>query len=262
MKFAAPARALVTAVPDAFAGALRADPSPLDVPRARRQHADDIAALEAIGIAVEALPPDERFADGCFVEDAAVVTETGVVWTRPGAPSRRREPAALSHTLIDRLPVAGQALTAGRLEGGDVLRVGDRLFVGLSSRTDAAGIAALAAACPHLRVQAVPVADGLHLESGVTALGPDAVVGWSDWIDLAPFVAAGLEVVAAVEPAGANVLALGPTVLASAAAPQTAARLAATGRSVEVVDVSEFHRADGALTCLSLRFPRDGHWCV
>ena len=151
------------------------------------------------------------------------------------------------------------------LDGGDVLRIGARLFVGLSSRTNAEGAAALVqvAALDGLEVVTVTVRDGLHLKSACTLASPTLLVvdprvmGASD---LEPFRVAGIELLDVVEPAGANLLALGNAVIASAAAPRTAQILRERGLDVRIVNVSEFHKGDGALTCLSLRVPRAGCW--
>lgn len=151
-----------------------------------------------------------------------------------------------------------------RLDGGDVLRVGRTLFVGLSERTDRAGLGHLAGVAGPLgfALRAVPVASGLHLKSAVTLVAPGVVVMVADGVDAAPFREFGLEVVQTSEPAGGNVLALGSRLLVSAAAPRTAEALAARGFEVATLELSEIHRADGALTCLSLRIPAPGRWCV
>jgi dimethylargininase len=152
------------------------------------------------------------------------------------------------------------------LEGGDVLRVADRLFVGLSRRTNERGAAALArvAVTVGVVVETVAVPAGLHLKS-VCSLADEHTLVYDTGarLDLAALRRAGLTCVAAPEPRGANVLALGGgRVLVSAAAPRTVALLRARGLSPVVVDVGEMHRADGALTCLSVRIPAPGAWCT
>jgi dimethylargininase len=184
--------------------------------------------------------------------------------TRPGAPSRRGEvrpvAAALRPMFIERTE-----RVAATIDGGDVLRDGEDLFVGLSERTNADGAVALAAVAARIGVRVVPVqvAAGLHLKSAVTLVAPGRLVALRGALDLGPFKARGARLIEVDEPAGGNVLALGRTVLVSAAAPATLDRLRAEPDVEPVaVDVSELHKGDGALTCLSLRTPPPGAWCA
>jgi dimethylargininase len=155
------------------------------------------------------------------------------------------------------------------LDGGDVLRIGAHLFVGLSSRTNREGVEALArvAARDGVEVVAVPMRGGLHLKSACTLASASLLVYDARLMadaELAPLLrhVNGLELLAVSEPAGANVLALGDAVVVSAAAPATASELRGRGLDVRVVDLSEIHKGDGALTCLSLRVPGAGGWCT
>ena len=142
------------------------------------------------------------------------------------------------------------------LEGGDVLRVGRRLFVGISSRTNAAGVGALRnVAAPYgYTVTPVPVTGCLHLKTGVTALDDTTLLANPAWVDLSPF--AGMEIlpVDEAEPWAANVLRHGHSLLASAAYPRTAELLDRRGYAPNRVDISEFAKAEAGLTCLSLLF--------
>jgi dimethylargininase len=240
--------------------------SRIDVPRARAQHADYVAALRALGLQVETLPADDACPDACFVEDTAVLADRHALATRPGAPSRRAEVAAVASALA-RDHVVTSLDAPATLDGGDVLRVGDRLFAGLSARTNDAGLAALAAVAERAGLRVVPlrVRAGLHLKSACTLAAPGVLVYDPDTLDadaLAAFRAAGLACHAALEFWGANTLALGDVTLVSAAAPRTAAMLAREGLATRVLDVGEFHKGDGALTCLSLRVAREGCWCT
>jgi dimethylargininase len=254
-------------VPDTYARCLRRDPVPLDPARARAQVQAYARVLGELGVAVERLPADEACPDCCFVEDAAVVLSAGLaVLTRPGAPSRRPElppvERALRGLVAEVAPLDDPAAT---LDGGDVLRAGATLFVGLSERTNRAGADALGrvAARAGLSVVAVPVGAGLHLKSAVTLLAPGRLVLQAGALDPTPFLRAGLSCLEVEEPAGANVLALGPVVLVSSAAPRALARLVREpGLVVRAIDVAELHKGDGALTCLSLRVPPPGAWCA
>lgn len=266
-RFAAPARALVRGVPGSYARCLRREQVEVDPARARAQVEEYARALAACGVVVDVLPTDEACPDACFVEDAAVVLDASLALiTRPGAPSRRPEVPPISAAL-------GACVTRqvgmdddpdATLDGGDVLRVGDVLLVGLSERTNQAGADALARAARPLglTVRAVPVGEGLHLKSVVTLVAPDLAVVTPE-VDQDALRALGVRCLLVDEPAGANVLALGRVVLASSAAPRTATRLAREpGLDVRMIDVSELHKGDGALTCLSLRVPPPGAWCA
>lgn len=267
MPFALPQRVLVRELSASFADCLRMEAGErIDVEKARRQHAGYVAALRALGLAVDVLPADDACADCCFIEDTAVLTGSHAVLTCPGASARRAEVPPIGEALA-RDAVVHTMASPATLDGGDVLRAGTRLFVGLSSRTNAAGVAFLreVAARDGLLVVALEVRGGLHLKSACTLAGASLLVYDASLIhddELSQFRVAGLECIAAEEPLGANVLAIGDAVLVSAAAPRTAARLAAAGRDVRMVDVGEMHKGDGALTCLSLRVPARGAWCT
>jgi dimethylargininase len=261
--FAAPERVLVRPVSARYAECLRSDArARVDVARARVQHEAYVAAIRALGIPVEAVPADDTSPDACFIEDTAVVTQAHAIATRPGAPSRRAEVAPVAAALARHLVLHSMEAPAS-LDGGDVLRIGHRLYVGLSSRTNRAGADALAnvAARDGLEVVVVTVRGGLHLKSACTLATPTLLVYDPAVLrdaDLQAF--RDVEAMPAMEPVGANVLALGDATLASAAAPATVDALRARGIDVRVVDVGEMHKGDGALTCLSLRVPRVGCW--
>lgn len=240
-------------------------PAEIDVERARLQQVGYLDLLDHVGIAVELWEEDEAHPDCCFVEDTAVVLDDRVLLTRPGSASRRGE-GELWTVLDDwgsRYELHHMEEPA-TLDGGDVLRVAGTLFVGRTSRTNAAGIDYLTDVARRDGLEVVPVAveAGLHLKSSVTLLDPERVVVWGDGVDLAPLRSRGIECVAVPEPQGANVLAFGSSVVVSAAAPRTAELIDSLGFEVHLDNVSEFHKGDGALTCLSLRFAKRGCWCV
>ncbi len=244
--------AWVRTVPDAYARCLRTTTGDIDVERARRQHGAYVEALRAAGLEVIALPPLHDAPDSVFVEDPAVLLEGRALLTRPGAPSRRGEGATIGPALsVGDLEVMAAPAT---LDGGDVLRLGIRLFVGRTERTNDAGIARLSEFAARSGFETIPVSvrAGLHLKSAVTPVG-EAVIGLFDRVDGEPFRARGVELIDAPELHGANVLDLGASVLVSAAAPRTAERLRGRGCEVVVLDVGELHKGDGALTCLSIR---------
>ncbi|MEO7794290.1 MAG: dimethylargininase [Thermoanaerobaculia bacterium] len=228
----------------------------IDVGRAREQHELYEGALRALGVEVVRLPPADDLADSVFVEDAAVVVLELAVLTRPGAHSRRAEIPSVAAALA-RYRALAEIVAPGTLDGGDVLRIGRRIFVGRSARSNDAGIAQLAAVLAPFgyRVAGVAVTGCLHLKSAVTAIGPlgdETIVLNPAWVDGAAFGARRAIEVAPAEAMAANVLAIGNSVLVNASAPRTAARLVAAGFEVVTVDQSELAKAESGLTCCSL----------
>jgi dimethylargininase len=228
---------------------------PIDFALAVTQHRGYQAALREAGLRVLELPADPAFPDGVFVEDTAVVLDELAVLTAPAPPSRRGELAAIEAALAPLRPLAWLPADAF-LEGGDVLRVGRTVFVGLSGRTGAAGVRALEGTVGPLGYAVVPVrVNGcLHLKSAACAVDDGTLLVNRAWVDAAPF--AGLRLVdgPAAEPFGANVLRLPDTVVVSAAFPETAALVRGLGYRVVAVDVSELHKAESGVTCMSLVF--------
>jgi len=241
--------AIVRSVPRSYDRCLREVDCSIDVEVARRQHEAYVEAIRGAGWRVVSLAPLDDAPDSVFVEDPVVVLDRHAVVANVGAPSRRGEAKSIAPSLSQRVVVTMQP--PATLDGGDVLRVGRTLFVGLSQRTNRAGFEVLAAIAraEGLDPVAVPLGAGLHLKSACSPLG-EGVIGRFDRVDRGPFVARGVPTLDAPEPWGANVLDLGASVLVSAAAPETAQRI---GDRARVVDVSEFHKGDGALTCLSIR---------
>ena len=228
---------------------------PIDLERAIAQHAAYAALMRTLGLEVVELPADPAFPECCFVEDVAVVLDEVALLTRPGALSRRGEVQAVEAVLAHYRPIETTPPPA-TLEGGDVLRVAHTLYVGRSARTNEAGVARLAAlAEPHgYRVVPVPVTGCLHLKSAVTALDQERVLVNRDWLDPSPFRGLELVDVAAEEPGAANVLRVAGLVIAHPGFPRTLERVASLGYSVRPLDVSEFLKAEAALTCKSLLF--------
>ena len=229
--------------------------TPIDIDRAREQHAAYEQALSRVGCRLERLPEAPMLADSVFVEDTAIVLDEIAVVTRPGAPSRRAEIDSVAERLGRYRQIARIAAPA-TLDGGDVLRVNRTLYVGLSGRSSRSGIEQLAGHVAPLgyRVEAVPVHGCLHLKSAVTVVGPETVLVNPQFVATEPF--RGLEWIEVdpAEPLGANALLLGDEVIYPASKPRTAERLRRRGLVVCEVDVSELERAEGAVTCCSLVF--------
>jgi dimethylargininase len=226
---------------------------PLDAARAHRQHQRYAAELQALGCRLEWLPPLAEQADGVFVEDTAVLLPEIAVITRPGVASRRGEVESVATVLARHVPLArlGEPAT---LEGGDVLLVGRSLYVGASGRSNATGVAQLGAAVAPFgySVRAVPLTGCLHLKSAVTFIPPDILLVNPRWVDPAVFAATVPLAVDADEPYGANTLTVGGVTLVSSAYPRTQQRLEQAGIATRALEVDELHKAEAALTCMSL----------
>lgn len=226
----------------------------IDIEHAVAQHRAYQTVLRGERIEVIELPADPAHPDGVFVEDTAVVLDEISVLTCPTAP-RRGERAAVEAALAGFRPLA--RLPAGvSLEGGDVLRVGRTLFVGLSGRTSAAGVRAMADVITPLGYSVVPVrvTGCLHLKSAVCAVDDETVLLNREWVDAEPFAGLRLVDVPADEPFGANVLRLPDAIVVSTAFPETAELIERLRHRVVAVDVSELHKAESGVTCMSLVF--------
>ncbi len=228
---------------------------PIDVARAMEQHAAYLDVLRKLGVDVIELERLPGHPDAVFVEDTALVLDEGAVILRPGAASRRGETASVAAELAKHRELFHLSEPA-TMDGGDLVAIGDVVLVGQTSRTNHAGLKALAHALLPLgmRVKAAGVRGCLHLKSACTAIDAETLVVHRPWVDLRRVEGARLIDVPAEEPAGANVLSVGDTVLVAAHTPRTAELLDGLGYRVRTVDVSEFAKAEGALTCKSLLF--------
>jgi dimethylargininase len=248
-------RALTRPVPTSFAHCeLTYLPRvPIDVARARKQHVAYEHALTQMGCVVESVAAAMDLPDSVFIEDTAVVFDEIGVIARPGASSRRTETEAVAAALGRYRRLAAICAPA-TLDGGDVLRVDRDVYVGISGRTNAAGVAQLTELISpyRYRVHTVQTRACLHLKSAVTCVGDDLILYNPEWVDPRHFVGVKRIEIDPREPFAANVVRVGESVLCAAAAPNTRARLEARGLHVRVVDLSELAKAEGALTCCSL----------
>lgn len=221
------------------------------------EHAAYVAALQAAGVAVAVLPPLDAFPDSVFIEDPALVFPEAAILLRPGAPTRAGEAAELRPDLESRFPRV-LTLPAGHADGGDILVTSTEILIGLSSRTDAAGAAALAALLADLgrpaRVVAPPPGV-LHLKTAC-ALLDEATVLAAPAVAAAGLFAADLRVIETPpgEEAAANLIRLNDVVLASASRPRTLDLLDAHGLAVTALDTAQIARLDAGLSCMSLRW--------
>jgi dimethylargininase len=227
--------------------------TPVDPGRALEQWNGYVAALREHGWRVEETPQADEHPDGVFVEDAVVVLRGVAVLTRPGVEQRRGEVDSIATTLA-RLGLEPQRITEpATLDGGDVMAVGDTVYVGLGGRTNADGVHQLGKALEPAGLNVVPVklSRVLHLKSAVTALPDGTVIGWPEALD-DPSVFP--RFLAAPEEAGAHVVRLGDgALLMAAGAPGTAALLERRGLRPVRVDIGEFEKLEGCVTCLSVR---------
>lgn len=226
---------------------------PIDRAQARVEHRAYERALERLGCQVRRLPPLDEFPDGVFVEDTAVVLDELAVLTRPGAVSRRGEVDSTAAALAELRPVH-RMREPQTLDGGDVLVMGRRVFVGCSSRTNTAGRQALGTILDDhgYRLQEVPLRGALHLKTAVSALDDETVLLDPCCVDAGEF--AGFEVIETdpEELWAANALRIGSTLLFPAHHPRTAERLEARGIALHLVEMSELARAEAGVTCCSL----------
>lgn len=233
--------------------------APIAFDALERQHAAYREALAAAGARVIALDAIEALPDSVFVEDTAVVLDECAILSRPGAVSRQPEPERIAAALAPFRRCEG-ILAPGTLEGGDVLRIGRTLYVGLTTRTNRAGIEQLAARLsPHgYRVVPVQVHGSLHLKTACTALDAETLLINPAWVDFSVFDGFSKIEVADGEPFAANVLPVGDARLINAALPRTRERVEAfcvrAGLRAIAVDISEFGKAEAGLTCMSLVF--------
>jgi len=229
----------------------------IDVNLAKAQHLQYEECLAALGCQVHRLPAEPDLPDSVFVEDCAIVVDELAIITRPGADSRRPETISIASALEPYRKLF-HIQAPGTVDGGDVLRVGKTLFVGLSSRSNQPAIEQMQNALrPHgYTVEGVKVSGCLHLKSAVTQVASDTLLINPNWLDARTFSDWNLIEVDASEPYAGNALLIGETVIYPASFPRTRERLEARSIRIMTVDVSELAKAEGAVTCCSLIFER------
>jgi dimethylargininase len=224
----------------------------VDLELAKRQWDGYVAALDRSGWPTVVIDGDDSMPDCVFVEDTVVMFDDLAVLTNPPQPARNPELAAVRQ-VVDELGLESTAITDGTLDGGDVLKVGSQVYVGLSGTTSASAIAQLEGIVSRrgYTVTAVPMTRALHLKSAVTALPDGTIIGHAPVVDDPTIFPSFLAV---PEEPGAHVVILDDDLLLmSSAAPETATLLADRGYRLKRVDVSEFEKLEGCVTCLSVR---------
>jgi dimethylargininase len=226
---------------------------PIDIDLAVIQHERYEQALRDAGFAVERLDAGPGLPDSVFVEDIAVVFDELAIVTRPGAPSRRAEVAAVAEA-VGRHRSIQTIQPPATMDGGDVLVAGRKVFVGRSTRTNDAAVAQMRQMLAPFgyTVCDVVVTGCLHLKSAVTALAADLLLANPAWIGQEPFAGFDVVDVDPQEPMAANALSLVDRIIFPTAFPRTAERIARRGLRLEPIDVSELAKAEGAVTCCSL----------
>ena len=219
------------------------------------QHAAYVEALRSLGLEVELLDALPGHPDAYFVEDAALMFPELAVITRPGAPARRGEEEAMAPVTARHRPQA-RIEAPGTLDGGDVLVIRKRVLVGLSERTNEAGIAQLETLLAPLgyTVNSVPVAAGLHFKSSVNWVGGNTLLVSQTFASRPELADFDLLVVEEAEDYATNTLLINGTLITPSGFPQTRALLEPLGLPIVELDTSEARKMDGGLTCLSLRF--------
>jgi dimethylargininase len=227
----------------------------VDVARARGQHDAYGDALRRNGVDVRQLSLNAEHGDGCFIEDNAIVVDEVAILTNMGAVHRRGEPAAVA-PILEKYRRIERIAKAATIEGGDVLRIDRDIFVGRSERTNQRGIDELKRILePHgYRVIEVDVVYGLHLKTACTALDSSTLLANRAWLDVDALERRDVIDVHPNEPTAANVLRIGDAIVMHEGCAQTVTRVRERFPRVETVDISEFAKADGGLTCLSLIF--------
>ena len=226
---------------------------PLNIQLAMHQWSTYVETLQGAGWAISEIEPAEDCPDAVFVEDVIIVFDDLAVIARPGALSRRPEVAGAEEAAL-RIGLDIHRIQApGTLDGGDVLKVDRTVYVGLGRRTTTSAVAQLEALLSPRGwvVRPVPVRRVLHLKSAVTALPDGIIIGYPDHVDE---VATFDRFMAMPEPEGGHVVLLGDDrLLMSTSAPESAYRLSAMGYNTVQVDISEFEKLEGCVTCLSVR---------
>lgn len=227
--------------------------TPIDLTKAISQHETYEECLRELEVKVISLPPEPDLPDAVFVEDAAIVVDEVAMIPIMGAASRRPETESLARALSAYRTLEFMQPPA-TLDGGDVMRIARRLFVGASKRTNAEGVAQLRAflAPFDYEVTAVDVRQCLHLKSACSYVGRNSILVNREMIDATRLAEFELIDVPASEPGAANALMIEDVVIIPAAFPQTIALLEARGLIVKAIDVSEFQKAEGGVTCKSI----------
>ncbi|MFP8488708.1 dimethylarginine dimethylaminohydrolase family protein [Gracilimonas sp. Q87] len=242
--------------PNLVSGITTADLGKPDYHKALLQHSQYVDALKKLGLDVTVLEADNRFPDSVFVEDVAICTEKCGVITRPGAKSRRDEITIIEDKIHSHFDHVESIKETGTLEGGDVMMIDDTFYVGLSDRTNEAGIKQFRDIMDKhgFSVHQVTLGDILHLKTGVSYLENNTLVIIPEMIEIEYFQSFNKIVVPPEEAYAANCIWINGTVIIPAGYPVTKQKIKVAGYDIIELEMTEFKKLDGGLSCLSLRF--------
>ncbi len=244
-----PSQSMINGLSDADLG------SP-DFDKACLQHADYIEALKECGLNVTVLESCEDFPDSCFVEDVALMTPSCAILTNPGALSRRGEVAHISAAVEQFYDNIEQITSPATIEAGDIMMVGDHYYIGLSARTNQQGAEQMIAILEKYNMtgSVVTLSEVLHLKTGLGYLEDNNLVACGEFLTKAEFQKYNIIEIDQSESYSANSVWINGTVLVPLGYPKACAAIKSAGYKVREVDVCEFRKIDGGLSCLSLRF--------
>jgi dimethylargininase len=220
------------------------------------QHADYIQALKECGLEVTVLPADENFPDSTFVEDVALLTPHCAILTNPGAATRTQEVISMQPVVNDLYQNIESIKMPGTVEAGDIMMVGDHYYIGLSERTNQIGADQMIAILKKYNMtgSVVSLTEVLHLKTGLGYLEDNNLLACGEFLTKPEFQKYSLLEVDANEAYAANSVWINDIVITPKGFPKTKALIEAAGYKTREVDVSEFQKIDGGLSCLSLRF--------
>ncbi|MFS0646335.1 dimethylarginine dimethylaminohydrolase family protein [Siminovitchia sp. 179-K 8D1 HS] len=227
-----------------------------DYEKVLKQHAAYVEALQKCGVMVTHLPASEQFPDSTFVEDTAVLTPEFAVITNPGAASRNGEIKGMETVLEKFYEKFYHIQSPGTLDGGDILQIEDHFYIGISDRTNEAGARQLKdiLTSENYKATIVPLKEFFHLKTGITYLGDNLVVAAGEFIDHPAFAPYQKIIVPPEEEYSANCILVNDYVLIPKGFETTKRNIQAAGYKTIELEMSEFQKQDGGLSCLSLRF--------
>ncbi len=222
---------------------------------ALKQHDEYVEVMRTCGVKVKVLESDDRYPDSCFVEDPAVVTDKFAIITNPGVDSRNGEKDIIIEGLKDYFK-SYEYITEGTLEGGDVMQIDNHFYVGLSKRTDEVG------AKQFIRIvekfgytgEIVVLKEMFHLKSGVNFIGDNTLLVAGEFITDPRFDDFKKIIISEDEMYSANCIRVNDDLIIPANFPKTKGQLVDAGFNVKEVNMTEYQKIDGGLSCLSLRF--------
>jgi len=227
-----------------------------DYEKAIEQHAEYVKALKSCGLEVRELPADEIFPDSTFVEDVALLTPHCAIITNPGAPSRKGEIVSIKEVIREYYKDVEKIHSPGTVEAGDIMMVGSHFYIGLSKRTNPAGAEQMISILNKYGMtgSTVKLEKVLHLKTGLAYLENNNLVACGEFLSNPVFKKFNIIEIPEDESYAANCVWINDNVLIPKGYPVAKGKITVTGYNVIEVDVSEFRKLDGGLSCLSLRF--------